>query len=534
MRISVAIIVFIQIVFFANIGRSSDLNPTIDIGNESYSCKETHRIKYDTLQFGPSVSKYLFCKSSSGQAGFYNPEASKMVVLGSKGLELKALKKNNFPEVLTENEQMIRTLASYLKDSEPTDLKMKVVDQDEFQEASQMALTQLIKIRETALSEEKLPHSITLEGIDAKKKLTCERGQNKELHNSDEWQNIGLRGCALYYCESGGRSFVASFGGAEYTVPVQSLDGELLGTTYQATKVTDGSGKILAEPKGLGEAYTPAMVATYGNVTMNKFLRKYSSEPCDSHQINTFYRTYEKAIKDKSTEIANMDVTLSLQDSLGVMEKIIKPSQSCVPSDSKKYNSPPKILIPSDKNSMTMTEAKKLFDSYKNRSDLPHYTPSGCEARAHVMASDLDSKGYFAEKIFIQAENLTPDSSPSVRWSGHVAPVVGVQKSDGSIERMVFDTLLFDHPVSVETWLNHIKRPDGQTLLWASYPPPKNLIEYHRAAVTLAPWTVYWPDEKMAKTAQEKQVFLKRALEVNKANQTQLKKIQQAYLNSEF
>lgn len=181
--------------------------------------------------------------------------------------------------------------------------------------------------------------------------------------------------------------------------------------------------------------------------------------------------------------------------------------------------------------------AHSLFKEFKSRSDIPQYTPTGCEARAHVISSELDSKGYFTEKIFIQANLLEPEiSGPSVQWTGHVASVVSVVKSNGLIERMVFDTALFDKPVSIDTWLNHIKRPDGHKILWSGYPPPssKSLIETHRAAVSIAPWTAYWPPEKPETSEQGLKNLLTKAKYVNQSDQQQLEQIKKSFLNSDF
>ncbi|MCX7113398.1 MAG: protein-glutamine glutaminase family protein [Proteobacteria bacterium] len=40
-----------------------------------------------------------------------------------------------------------------------------------------------------------------------------------------------------------------------------------------------------------------------------------------------------------------------------------------------------------------------------------------------------------------------------VEWYGyHVAPTVPVQKADGSVQDMVIDPSMFDHPVTVDEW----------------------------------------------------------------------------------
>ena len=96
----------------------------------------------------------------------------------------------------------------------------------------------------------------------------------------------------------------------------------------------------------------------------------------------------------------------------------------------------------------------------KGDSPIPHYYPKeGCEVRAYLYQSYLNSCGYAAEKAFIiavdeddplHARSLTAEpGEDELVWYYHVAPII---KVDGH-GPMVFDPSLFGQPVTKETWI---------------------------------------------------------------------------------
>lgn len=80
------------------------------------------------------------------------------------------------------------------------------------------------------------------------------------------------------------------------------------------------------------------------------------------------------------------------------------------------------------------------------------YPVDGCFARAHAMRRILLDNGYDCQKIFLYG-NLAAKKDCCVTWGYHVAPLIYVNTSSGTVTK-VLDPSLFDSPVSVDTWVN--------------------------------------------------------------------------------
>jgi hypothetical protein len=107
--------------------------------------------------------------------------------------------------------------------------------------------------------------------------------------------------------------------------------------------------------------------------------------------------------------------------------------------------------------SIPLTEARRLFAEFRARDDLPFQNPiNGCQARATVMARDLEARGIYSRKIYaagaLEAKNAcSPDGV--VRWNEHVSPLVTVEMPDGTRVDMAFDPSLTVEPVPASQWL---------------------------------------------------------------------------------
>lgn len=80
------------------------------------------------------------------------------------------------------------------------------------------------------------------------------------------------------------------------------------------------------------------------------------------------------------------------------------------------------------------------------------YPVDGCFARAHAVRRILLNNGYDCQKIFLYG-NLAAKNGCCVTWGYHVAPLVDVSTSSGTVTR-VLDPSLFSSPVSIDVWVN--------------------------------------------------------------------------------
>lgn len=128
---------------------------------------------------------------------------------------------------------------------------------------------------------------------------------------------------------------------------------------------------------------------------------------------------------------------------------------------------PPKAVL-SEK------EAADLFKELAARKDIPFDFPVDCcYSRAHEMCRTAEKKGIACQKYWLfdkdwpaspaSLEPKKPDGSAvsfpdsagiqrPVKWVYHVAPIVKVKKSDGTVEDRVIDPSLADRPITKEQW----------------------------------------------------------------------------------
>lgn len=80
------------------------------------------------------------------------------------------------------------------------------------------------------------------------------------------------------------------------------------------------------------------------------------------------------------------------------------------------------------------------------------YPVDGCFARAHAMRRILLENGYDCQKIFLYG-NLAANNGCCVTWRYHVAPLVYVKTSSGTVSR-VLDPSLLKAPATIDSWVN--------------------------------------------------------------------------------
>lgn len=194
-----------SLVFLCASSAHSSAPKTIDIANDTFSCEETHRVQYQSAHIVQSVIKYSLCKSSSGKIGFYSPTLNSMTIVNGDQAYYKNLKPSSPSMVANESETIRVFLSGFANQNESDGLKLKVIDSNRYQEASQIAMLQLKKIRGESLSKVTLLNEIKVDGIDEGNSVLCHREPDREPISADDWLSFGSRSCSIYSCRSGSK-----------------------------------------------------------------------------------------------------------------------------------------------------------------------------------------------------------------------------------------------------------------------------------------------------------------------------------------
>jgi hypothetical protein len=145
-----------------------------------------------------------------------------------------------------------------------------------------------------------------------------------------------------------------------------------------------------------------------------------------------------------------------------------------------------KVICPKKKKSiLTEKEAQALFDTLAKEPHIPYdYPVDCCYTRAHEMCRIMKENGVESQKYWLfdkdwgtsgvtpslQPKDKTgkavtfPDSSGTprpVKWVYHVAPIVKVRKSDGTVEDRVMDPSISDEPLTTDEWSKIMGDPAG-------------------------------------------------------------------------
>lgn len=115
---------------------------------------------------------------------------------------------------------------------------------------------------------------------------------------------------------------------------------------------------------------------------------------------------------------------------------------------------------------LDLKEAIHLFEELADRDDLGlDYLEGKCYARAHLMCRHVQRMGLEPLKAWafgsekdhtrLYLQSLEP-SLIGTSWIFHVALGLAVEMPDGNIQKLVFDPAVFDGPVTVEQWGQHL------------------------------------------------------------------------------
>jgi hypothetical protein len=113
---------------------------------------------------------------------------------------------------------------------------------------------------------------------------------------------------------------------------------------------------------------------------------------------------------------------------------------------------------------LSMDQVALLFFILSSIESIAFKFPrDGCYARAQIMANLLISAGVSPRKAWTFSSDAASDPlwvdstnvpEGRVEWGYHVAPTVEVTQPDGSVQTMVIDPSMYDHPVRLDQWVS--------------------------------------------------------------------------------
>ncbi len=137
----------------------------------------------------------------------------------------------------------------------------------------------------------------------------------------------------------------------------------------------------------------------------------------------------------------------------------------------------------------SLAQARAAFDKLAAQVQIPFdFVRDCCTGRAHEMCRVLQVDGFQPRKVWNYGHGwaqsrkrptlrVETDKVPEgfVKWSYHVAPIIPVHLSNGTVEEMVMDPSLFTKPVTIADWvakqedLTTERRKRTVTYIWFDY-----------------------------------------------------------------
>lgn len=228
-------------------------------------------------------------------------------------------------------------------------------------------------------------------------------------------------------------------------VNVNSLDEITVLTTNEVT-----TKKVLL-PVGIGtEVDNGRIVVTFMQTSRPYFLDMGSDKSSDCVSL------IKRAIKEHlSLEVSVLEGTteiISIKMVDDVLQKSIQNKLILNPDLEVKTRAISAIPSEAVLNSLYQKIVNQSCGSTSYNCIPFRYPVDGCFARAHAMRRILLANGYDCQKIFLYG-NLAAKKGCCVTWGYHVAPLVYVSTSSGTVTK-VLDPSLFNSPVSIETWVS--------------------------------------------------------------------------------
>jgi hypothetical protein len=164
-------------------------------------------------------------------------------------------------------------------------------------------------------------------------------------------------------------------------------------------------------------------------------------------------------------------------------------------------------------NTVSLAEARAEFEDLAHNHQIPFaYIRDCCTARAHEMCRIMILAGLHPRKVWNYGHGWAQSHQPPtlrvttntvpegfVTWCYHVAPILSVRTSSGTVKQMVIDPSLFTEPVTIAEWVAKQEDDDATQrrkvpgLIWFDYLTMESAVDpdfvitrrqfrHHRAA----------------------------------------------------
>jgi hypothetical protein len=111
---------------------------------------------------------------------------------------------------------------------------------------------------------------------------------------------------------------------------------------------------------------------------------------------------------------------------------------------------------------LTETEAQDIFNFLTHQNGIPYeYIRDNCFDRANAVSRLLEINGIESQKIFAHGIFIidTPLSRTGMqRWTNHVAALIQIQNSQGTIETRVIDPTVSHELLSLSAWFTRLTK----------------------------------------------------------------------------
>lgn len=319
------------------------------------------------------------------------------------------------------------------------------------------------------------------------------------------------RQCPFFGCQSGEDESTSNFlhfntSGSFFIPHVFDTNQEISARTPAAISSDQGAA-LWSDP-----SYAPNVFETKAGLEIPSYLMfglKTELETCtkeDSQDLTNAFSDYFEGLK--SLELIQYINILDGQLNSSYLAPGALPAGGCrqdgIYYDSEQTFRKTAQYRENDQRSLSLAEAKELFN-FAKAMDMPwEYKQDGCYARAHLMAREFEKMGHDVDKAWAKGDLRVGEGAQAVMWNYHVAPAINVVEEDGSVKRYVIDPSIMDGPVPAQEWANIMAEQTGSRINRSAFPFPENAANYLRVGLAFSSSDAYWPYPEEGLTEEEK------------------------------
>ncbi|MBD3666803.1 MAG: hypothetical protein HUJ16_02515 [Kangiella sp.] len=147
---------------------------------------------------------------------------------------------------------------------------------------------------------------------------------------------------------------------------------------------------------------------------------------------------------------------------------------------------------PASIQTISENKANTLFNKAKAMKNMVwSQSQDGAFARTELMVDMFEKEGVIANKAW--ASGYLKSKKNKNPWTYHVAPVVYVEASNGSVDTMIIDPLIADRPVTTLEWLSLMGVTNPDYLETIGFPVPLDALSVGKMTFTITNRDAFHP-----------------------------------------